>query len=97
MSKKKNNFMSDVYEDEEIFTIPNNQEVKKKAINHYNHKIKCKNQRQQEFLDSIDNNEITICIGDSGVGKSYLSIAKALELLKNNNNGYNKIYIIHFI
>jgi phosphate starvation-inducible protein PhoH and related proteins len=54
--------------------------------------IKCKNQKQKEFSQLIDENEITICIGDSGVGKSYLSIAKALELFKSGN--YEKIYII---
>ena len=54
--------------------------------------LKCKNQKQKEFLHLIDENEITICIGDSGVGKSYLSIAKALELFKSGN--YDKIYII---
>ena len=54
--------------------------------------IKCKNQKQKEFSQLIDENEITICIGDSGVGKSYLSIAKALELFKTGN--YEKIYIL---
>lgn len=54
--------------------------------------LKCKNQKQKEFLHAIDENEITICIGDSGVGKSYLSIAKALDLLKTGN--YEKIFII---
>jgi phosphate starvation-inducible PhoH-like protein len=56
--------------------------------------LKCKNQRQKEFLHLIDENEITICIGDSGVGKSYLSIAKALELFKDSSNNYDRIYII---
>jgi phosphate starvation-inducible PhoH-like protein len=54
--------------------------------------VKCKNQRQKDFLHLIDENEITICIGDSGVGKSYLSIAKALELYKTGK--YEKIFII---
>lgn len=60
------------------------------------HKItlKCKNEHQKEFVKLIEDNQITICIGDSGVGKSYLSLAKALELLKDRANGYNKLYII---
>jgi len=42
----------------------------------------------------IDNNQITLCIGPAGVGKSYISVVKALELLKKPNNSYNKIVII---
>lgn len=56
--------------------------------------ITCKNERQKQFLKSIDEREITICVGESGVGKSYLSIAKALDLLKDSSNGYDKIFII---
>jgi len=55
-------------------------------------KLKCKNQKQKEFVNMIDENEITIAIGDSGVGKSYVSIIKALELLKEGK--YEKIFII---
>jgi len=57
-------------------------------------KLKCKNQKQKEFVNLIESNEITICIGDSGVGKSYLSLIKALELLKDPNKGYQQIFII---
>jgi phosphate starvation-inducible PhoH-like protein len=56
--------------------------------------ITCKNERQKQFIRMIDEKEITICIGESGVGKSYLSIAKALDLLKDSSRGYEKIYII---
>ena len=57
-------------------------------------RLKCKNQKQKEFVKTIDENEITICIGDSGVGKSYLSLIKALELLKDPSRGFEKIFII---
>jgi phosphate starvation-inducible PhoH-like protein len=56
--------------------------------------LKCKNEHQKQFVNMIDDNQITICIGDSGVGKSYLSLVKALELFKDRKNGYNKIFII---
>jgi len=55
--------------------------------------FKPKNQHQQEFCSLIDEKEIVICSGPAGVGKSMLSIAKALELLKNPNNEYYKIIL----
>jgi len=98
MAKSKNNYLNfidneeiidDVYKKSKDLGFGKKQyaETMLKRIN-----LKCKNQKQKEFLHLIDENEITICVGDSGVGKSYLSIAKALELYKNGN--YEKIFII---
>lgn len=56
--------------------------------------IKHKNKNQSDFTKLIDEKEIIICAGPAGCGKSHLSIAKALELLKDPNNCYNKINII---
>lgn len=56
--------------------------------------IKCKNLHQKEFIKMIDSQEITICSGPAGCGKSYLSLMKAIEYLQTPNNGYVKIYII---
>lgn len=104
MGKRKNNMLSPLNADEDvldaiynsrkntndvIFTKKQYAEILLKKIN-----LKCKNQRQKEFVNMIDENEITICVGESGVGKSYLSIAKALELLKDSSKGYEKIFII---
>lgn len=72
-----------------VFTKKNYGEILLKRVH-----ISCKNERQKQFVRMIDENEITICIGESGVGKSYLSIAKALDLLKDSSRGYEKIYII---
>lgn len=56
--------------------------------------LKCKNPKQKKLSKMIDNNQITLCKGPAGVGKSYISVVKALELLKNPKNSYNKIIII---
>lgn len=56
--------------------------------------LKCKNHKQKEFSKLIDKNQITLCKGPAGVGKSYISIVKALELLKTPKNGYDKLIII---
>ena len=57
-------------------------------------KLRGKNKKQKELIKEIDKNQITFTIGPSGVGKSYISVAKALELLANPDNSYQKIYII---
>lgn len=55
--------------------------------------FKPKNEHQKLFCDLIEQKEIVICSGPAGVGKSMLSIAKALELLKNPNNEFEKIIL----
>ena len=96
MAKSKNNYLPFVDTDEIVENVVKKDFVfgKKQYAETLLKKInlKCKNQKQKEFLHLIDENEITICIGDSGVGKSYLSIAKALELYKSGI--YEKIFII---
>ena len=52
-----------------------------------------KSNSQKEFLDIIDKKEIIVCSGPAGVGKSMISILKALELLKNPNNEFYQIIL----
>lgn len=56
--------------------------------------IRGKNKKQKEFLTEIGLKEITIAVGAAGTGKSFVSIAKALELLTCPDNNYQKIYIV---
>ncbi len=55
--------------------------------------FKPKNTKQKEFYNLMEEREIVICTGPAGVGKSYLTALKALELLANPNNEYYKIVI----
>lgn len=57
------------------------------------HRLKCKNVKQKEFANLITEKEIVIAAGPAGVGKSYVAIARAIELLQNKTNAYNKIVI----
>lgn len=57
-------------------------------------KIIAKNESQKKLINSIKNNEITICAGPAGTGKTFISIAYALSLLRKNTNKYKKIYLI---
>ena len=71
--------------------------VNKQNVNFPSYKltIKCQNQKQKDFVKQLKdyNNEICFGIGSAGTGKSYLSIATALNLLKDNSNNFNKIII----
>jgi len=51
-------------------------------------------QSQKEYYDVLINSEITVCTGPAGVGKSYIAMKAAVELLMNNNNSYEKIIIV---
>jgi phosphate starvation-inducible PhoH-like protein len=55
--------------------------------------IKHKNETQKKLTHSIKTNDVTICIGMAGTGKTYLAVAEALKLLK-ANLGYKKIVLI---
>ncbi len=70
----------------------NNKDIK---IPNYKVTIKCQNQKQKEFVKSIKDLSKEICfgIGSAGTGKTYVSIATALNLLKDNYNDFNKIII----
>src|SRR5688572_27583285 len=60
---------------------------------HMREDLKCKNKTQKELITLINEKELVIAAGPAGVGKSYVTIARALELLKNNKNPYTKIII----
>jgi phosphate starvation-inducible PhoH-like protein len=57
-------------------------------------KIEFKNKTQEVLWNTIQNKEITFCSGPAGTGKSYLSVAKAIELVLKDKNQYKKIIII---
>lgn len=56
-------------------------------------RLKVKNDSQKEFARLITDKEIIIAAGPAGTGKSYVSIARALELLQNKSNNFQKILI----
>jgi phosphate starvation-inducible PhoH-like protein len=48
----------------------------------------------KEYYDKLYNNQITICSGPAGVGKSYIAMKAAVDLLMDTNNSYEKIIIV---
>lgn len=65
-----------------------NSVVKKKQKN------KFLSDNQKEYYDLLLNNQITVCSGPAGVGKSFISMRAAVDLLMDPNNSYEKLIIV---
>jgi phosphate starvation-inducible PhoH-like protein len=57
-------------------------------------KSKFLSDNQKDYYDLLINNQITICSGPAGVGKSYISMKAAVDLLMDPNKSYEKIIIV---
>jgi len=60
-------------------------------------KIIAKNDSQKKLIQSIKQNEVTICAGPAGTGKTYVALALALSLLRKEGNRYKTIYLVKSI
>ena len=60
----------------------------------YRVNLKCKNAKQKELVKSIYENDIIFVEGVFGVGKTFVINSVALEMLKEPNNGIDKIICI---
>ena len=62
--------------------------IKKKS------KEKFLSENQKKYYDLLIENQITICSGPAGVGKSYIAMKAALDLLSDPTTPYEKIIIV---
>jgi phosphate starvation-inducible PhoH-like protein len=65
-----------------------NSVIKKKQKN------KFLSEHQEEYYNILKNNQITVASGPAGVGKSYIAMKAAVDLLMDPNNSYEKIIIV---
>lgn len=49
---------------------------------------------QEEYWKVLDDNQITFCFGPAGVGKSFVTMKKAVDLIWQEDNKYEKIIIV---
>ncbi len=49
---------------------------------------------QEEYWRILGENQITLCFGPAGVGKSYIAMKRAVDLLHDDSNKYEKIIIV---
>lgn len=57
-------------------------------------KKKFLSESQKKYYEMLCDKEITICSGPAGVGKSYVAMNAAVNLLLDPNNSYEKIIIV---
>jgi phosphate starvation-inducible PhoH-like protein len=57
-------------------------------------KEKFLSQSQKIYYDKLNSGEIVICSGPAGVGKSYIAMKAAVDLLSDPTNNYEKIIIV---
>lgn len=65
-----------------------NSVIKKKQKN------KFLTESQETYYNLLIKNQITICSGPAGVGKSYIAMKAAVDLLMDTNNTYEKLVIV---
>jgi phosphate starvation-inducible PhoH-like protein len=86
--------------DKELYLEFSKEETKNKAKERIHSiirskvKVLPKNGDQQALIDSILKNEITICSGIAGSGKSFVTLGTAINLLIDNENFYEKLYLV---
>lgn len=49
---------------------------------------------QKDYWKVLEENQITLCFGPAGVGKSFIAMKKAVDLLQRTDNKYEKIIIV---
>ena len=59
--------------------------------------LKHKNETQKKLTQAIKNGDVTVCIGPAGTGKTLLSVAESLLLLKTNPDKYHDIKLVKSI
>jgi phosphate starvation-inducible PhoH-like protein len=80
--------------DEELFETPTQKQKNNfDILSFIKLDIKHKNETQKKLTLSIKNNDVTICTGPAGCGKTYVAVAEAIKLIKEDAN-YKKIVII---
>jgi len=65
-----------------------NSVIKKKVKN------KFLTESQETYYNLLKNNQITICSGPAGVGKSYIAMKAAVDILMDPSNSYEKLVIV---
>ena len=56
--------------------------------------LKCKNESQKNLVNLINKNDISICAGPAGTGKTFVACAQALKLLKKDDKFLNEISML---
>jgi phosphate starvation-inducible PhoH-like protein len=100
MVKRKNPIIiDDSSTDEELFILNEVHEIAKykktiQTLIPNDLKLIAKNESQKILINSIKKNQITICSGIAGTGKTFCALAYALNLIRKSSNTYKQIYLV---
>ena len=92
MSKRSKRLSREEQEEVEAWIYQNNTE-ETRMTDTMTISVKCKTGNQKKLVNSIKENEVTICSGPAGTGKTYLACAEALKLIKRYRK-YKKVVIV---
>ena len=93
-NKRKNSIDPELIERDEKQTRITDEKKRIRSALNRDVKVSAKNISQKDLIKSILKNEITICSGPAGTGKTFISLALALGLLRAENNMFLKIYLV---
>lgn len=79
---------------EESMSRPQSKKDLINSIIRKKNKNKFLSENQKDYYKILTSNQITICSGPAGVGKSYIAMKAAVDLLMEFDNGYEKIIIV---
>tara|TARA_Y100000593_G_C4288024_1_gene326642 strand:+ start:49 stop:804 length:756 start_codon:yes stop_codon:yes gene_type:complete len=65
---------------------------KVKSRHHFD--VKARSKGQTSYINSIEQNTITLCSGYAGTGKTLIAIGMAMKLYHNTDNKYSKIVVV---
>jgi phosphate starvation-inducible PhoH-like protein len=71
-----------------------NKKISAKEIIGKTSRKKFLSENQKTYYNNLLENEITICSGPAGVGKSFVAMRAAIDLLMDENNSYEKLIIV---
>ena len=69
-------------------------QIMNKTLSENKISIKCRSVKQKEVIKSIKEKDISIVIGPPGTGKTFLSCAQALKLIKEKPREYKRIVLV---
>ena len=93
MTERRKKQNTTVTKDGEVRPVINKKELISQIIKKKT-KEKFLSESQRKYYDILKSNQITICSGPAGVGKSYISMKTAIDLLADPSTPYEKIIIV---
>ena len=94
MTKRRSNKRLSDDEQESVNSFVSSKPEEGRSLTNIRIDVKPKTENQKKLIQSIKDNEITLVSGFPGSGKTFLSCAEALKLLKSSETAFKKIILV---